>query len=101
VREDGTVLGKTPLRLSIQRATVSARPRRFTLEHEGFVTYTHEQADSAGDTSAPAALTPTTSERADATPRRPRQREVVRPAPTPEKPAQPRTADRLDINLAR
>ncbi|RYZ04068.1 MAG: serine/threonine protein kinase [Myxococcales bacterium] len=102
VREEGTVLGQTPLRLSIPRTTVSAQARRFTLEREGFVPYTHEQADSVADTAALASLTPVPSATTDPALRRLRKRDAARPAPSVEKPPAPtRTADRLDINLAR
>lgn len=101
VREDGTVMGRTPLRIAIARGSVSASPRRFTLEREGYVTYTHEQADSATDTTVSATLKEVPRELVDSAPKGPRKRDAPRPAVTVDKPVPVRSADRLDINLAR
>lgn len=98
VREDGTVLGHTPLRISITRESVSARPRRFTLEHEGYAPYTHEQAESATDTSVVTSLVREAGPAAESGRKRGRKREVPPPAVSVEK---PRAPERLDINLAR
>lgn len=46
VTEAGTVLGVTPLRIAVERASVATAPRRFVVSHEGFSPFTLEQADS-------------------------------------------------------
>ena len=102
VKERGLVLGKTPLGLEIQRASVSAGPRQFVVEREGFQPFTHEQADSTVDVTTVVPLQANaTAERSP----RSRKRSVSgsSAAPAEEKPSTSpaRPSERLDINLAR
>ena len=102
VKEGELVLGKTPLGLEIQRTSVSAGPRQFVVEREGFRPFTHQQADSTVDVTTVVALQANaTAERSP----RSRKRPVAgggaaladdRPATPPARPS-----ERLDINLAR
>jgi serine/threonine-protein kinase len=55
VREDGALLGETPLRLTIDRASVGA-PRSFTVARDGYAPYTLVQPDSEEDVRVVAAL---------------------------------------------
>ncbi len=104
VKEGGVVLGKTPLKVEIQRASVSAGPRLFVVEREGFSPFTYTQSDSAADVEAMASLeVDAAAPRATATARA-RKRGVASDATVAiEKPTTPpaRAPERLDINLAR
>jgi serine/threonine-protein kinase len=46
VSEDGVVLGRTPLALTIEHESVAQKPRRFILRREGYAPYAVEQGDS-------------------------------------------------------
>jgi len=46
VSEDGVVLGRTPLSLTIERESVAQKPRRFMLRREGYAPYAVDQRDS-------------------------------------------------------
>lgn len=46
VQEDGQTIGTTPMRVTIDRATVQQAPRRFVLLRDGYLPYTLRQADS-------------------------------------------------------
>lgn len=101
VKEGPLVLGKTPLDLEIQRASVSAGPRQFVVEREGFRPFTHAQADSTVDIATIVPL-----EANAAKPRAPRSRKKETgsgAAAAAAKPTTPpaRPSARLDINLAR
>jgi hypothetical protein len=96
VSEDGLVLGRTPLSLTIERASVAEKPRRFILRREGYAPYAVEQRDSEAPVQLSLNLVPTA--RAGVTPRRPRS------APAPAlKEAPPKRGDAqgLDIRLRR
>lgn len=58
VLEGDRVLGSTPLRLTIDGASVAAGPRTFTVRKPGYAPYTIVQGASAKDTSVLAELTP-------------------------------------------
>jgi serine/threonine protein kinase len=104
VREEGTVLGQTPLRLAIQRTSVREKPRRFTLEREGYEPFTHEQSDAASDVTALARLSPRTPPRSAVAQKAPRRDASTRPPAVGEEKSPvsaPKPVERLDINLAR
>lgn len=101
VKEGALVLGKTPLDLEIQRASVSAGPRQFVVEREGFRPFTHAQADSTVDIATIVPLeTNATKPRA---PGSRKQETGSGPTAAAAKPKTPpaRPSARLDINLAR
>lgn len=56
VSEGDTLLGTTPLTLTVERATVSAGPRHFVLSREGYAKFVLEQGDSTILVRARAAL---------------------------------------------
>lgn len=56
VLEGDRVLGKTPLTLTIERQSVKAEPRAFSLKLSGYQTYPVKQGDSAGDVRVRATL---------------------------------------------
>ncbi len=58
VVERGKVLGKTPLRLSIDNASVARAPRQFVLLVNGYLPYTLSQAASKADVKAILVLSP-------------------------------------------
>lgn len=102
VSEDGTVLGKTPLRLAIERSSVSQGRRRFSLERDGYAPYVHWQADSTRDVEVIAQLSRAEKESERSTRSRikdaPSTEEADTPVTPPPHPKPPRS---LDINLER
>ena len=46
VQEDGQMVGTTPMKATIDRATVQQAPRRFVLLRDGYLPYTLRQGDS-------------------------------------------------------
>jgi serine/threonine protein kinase len=105
VREEGTVLGQTPLKLAIERASVQGKTRRFTIEREGYEPFTHEQSDSSKDVAALARLSTGPVPTSSAASQKSRRRDPAprAAAPVEEKPTAvaPKPVERLDINLAR
>jgi hypothetical protein len=58
VTEGGKVLGRTPLRLTIERAAVARAPREFVLQSPGYLPYRLSQPDSKTHVRASVVLSP-------------------------------------------
>lgn len=58
VKEGNKVLGRTPLKVTIERDSVAEAPRQFLLLMKGYRPYTFSQADSKTDARALAVLSP-------------------------------------------
>lgn len=58
VKEGNKYLGRTPLEITIERASVAAAPRQFLLLSKGYRPYTLSQAESKTDVRTVAVLTP-------------------------------------------
>lgn len=110
VKENGVVLGQTPLRLEIARSSPTAAPRQFSLERAGYSSYTHLQADSATDVDVVAELVRLPSAAPTFTRQRSRAKAATSLEGAPEAPVaatpgatptNPKQVRGLDINLER
>jgi hypothetical protein len=103
VSEDGIVLGRTPLALTIEHSSVLEKPRRFVLRREGYAPYTIEQRDSSEPVNLSLKLVPGSGNGAPTgTARRPARKSVTATTPK-DTPGSKRGGDtpNLDIRLRR
>jgi len=93
VRERDRTLGTTPLRLSVERESVSEAPRTFVLEREGYQSYTLVQGLSEENVRVLAALEPAPPAKASSASSAPRRSPEVAP-PHRAVSKRPRAAER-------
>jgi len=105
VTENGAVLGKTPLQLTVDNAAVAREPRRLTVSAPGFLPFTIVQGASDQSVRVAAALVPAPTATASAEPAQPTATRTTQPRvpaspPSTTKKGETKTPD-SDIRLQR